>query len=107
MGPVRPVFEAGRYAEAAALGRDLIELRPDQAFLFYNTACCESLAGETEASIEHLCRAIEMDGGWETRLGLTPRARFAFQALLAQQDAGHQRIQLAELRRASRASARS
>jgi len=64
--PVRPVFEAGRYAEAAAMGRELIEQRPDQAFLFYNTACCESLAGETSEAIEHLRQAIELwEGGRE------------------------------------------
>jgi hypothetical protein len=61
--PVRPVYEAGRYAEAAALGRALIEQRPDQAYLFYNTACCESLAGETDAALEHLRRAAEMWDG--------------------------------------------
>jgi hypothetical protein len=64
--PVRPVLEAGRYAEAAAMARDLIEQRPDQAFLYYNAACCESLAGETDAAIEHLRQAIAMwDGGRE------------------------------------------
>jgi len=62
--PVRPVYAAGRYAEAAAMGRELIEARPDQAFLYYNTACCESLAGESAAAVEHLRRAMEMwDGG--------------------------------------------
>ena len=39
--PVRPVYAAGRYAEAAAMGLALIEARPDQAYLFYNVACCE------------------------------------------------------------------
>jgi hypothetical protein len=86
--PVRPIFQAGRYAEAAAMGRDLIEQRPDQAFLFYNTACCESLAGETDASIEHLRRAIEMwDGGREMARHDSDFDRVrdepAFQALLA------------------------
>jgi hypothetical protein len=86
--PVRPIFEAGRYAEAAALGRGLIDQRPDQAFLFYNTACCESLAGETDASIEHLRRAIEMwDGGRELARHDPDfdavRDEPAFQALLA------------------------
>ena len=58
----RPLYEAGRYAEAAARGRELIEERPDQPYLFFNTACCESLAGETAEAVEHLRRAIEM---WE------------------------------------------
>jgi hypothetical protein len=60
--PARPVYAAGRYAEAAKMGRELIDARPDQAYLVYNTACCESLAGQTAEAVEHLRRAIEM---WE------------------------------------------
>lgn len=60
--PVRPVYAAGRYAEAAEMGLALIEARPDQAYLFYNVACCESLTGQTDAAIGHLRRSIEM---WE------------------------------------------
>jgi hypothetical protein len=62
--PVRPVYEAGRYAEAAALGLELIEAHPDQAFLYYNVACCESLAGRTADAVGHLRRAIEMWDGF-------------------------------------------
>ena len=36
------------------MGLELIEARPDQAYLFYNVACCESLAGRTADAIEHL-----------------------------------------------------
>jgi hypothetical protein len=61
--PVRPAYEAGRWAEAARSGRELIAERPDQALLYYNTACCESRAGETDAAIEHLRRAIELWAG--------------------------------------------
>jgi hypothetical protein len=43
---VRPLYDAGRYAEAAAKGGELIEAHPDDGQLYYNTACCESLAGE-------------------------------------------------------------
>ena len=60
--PVRPVYEAGRYADAAEMGRALIEAHPDQAFLYYNVACCESLAGESPDAVEHLRQAIDM---WE------------------------------------------
>jgi hypothetical protein len=64
--PVRPLYEAGRYAEAADAGRELIAARPDQAFLQYNVACCESLAGRPAVAVEHLRRAIEMwEGGRE------------------------------------------
>lgn len=60
--PVRPLYEEGRYAEAAARGRELLEEDPGLAYLNYNVACCESRAGESDAAIEHLRRAIE---GWE------------------------------------------
>ncbi len=59
---VRPLYDAGRYAEAADRGCELIEARPDQGHLYYNVACCESLAGRTTDAIEHLRQAIDM---WE------------------------------------------
>jgi tetratricopeptide (TPR) repeat protein len=59
---VRPLYDAGRYAEAADGGRELIAARPDQGYLYYNVACCESLAGRTADAIEHLHQAIDM---WE------------------------------------------
>lgn len=60
--PVRPLYEAGRYAEAADRGVELIRAHPDQGYLHYNTACCESLAGRTADAVEHLREAID---GWE------------------------------------------
>jgi hypothetical protein len=60
--PVRPLYDAGKYGEAADRGRELIEAHPGQAHLYYNTACCESLAGRTADAIGHLRRSIEM---WE------------------------------------------
>ena len=59
---VRPLYDAGRYAEAADRGNELIEARPEQAHLYYNVACCESLADRTADAIEHLRQAIDM---WE------------------------------------------
>jgi hypothetical protein len=53
-----PLYAAGEYAEAADRGRGLIAAHPDNARLLYNVACCESLAGRTEAAIGHLRRAI-------------------------------------------------
>jgi hypothetical protein len=53
---------AGRYAEAADKGRELIDAHPNSAHLKYNVACCESLAGRTSDAIEHLRQAIEK---WE------------------------------------------
>jgi glyoxylase-like metal-dependent hydrolase (beta-lactamase superfamily II) len=64
---VRPLYEAGEYTEAAEKGRELLEARPDQAYLFYNVACCESLAGQTAEALEHLERAIAM---WEGCRGM-------------------------------------
>jgi hypothetical protein len=38
------------------------DAHPDQAYLYYNVACCESLAGRTADAIEHLRQSIDM---WE------------------------------------------
>ena len=58
--PLRPLYEQGEYAEAADRGRALLEAHPQYAGLFYNVACCESLAGRTTDAIDHLRRAIDM-----------------------------------------------
>jgi tetratricopeptide (TPR) repeat protein len=60
--PLRPLYEAGEYAEAADRGRALIEAHPDYAGLLYNVACCESLAGRTSDAIEHLSLAVDRAG---------------------------------------------
>jgi hypothetical protein len=57
---VQPLYDAGAYAEAADSGRELIEAHPGQAHLYYNVACCESLAGRREDAVEHLRQAIDM-----------------------------------------------
>ncbi len=54
--------DAGRYADAAAKGRELVEAHPDQVYLHYNIACCESRAGRTTEAITQLRLAIE---AWE------------------------------------------
>jgi tetratricopeptide (TPR) repeat protein len=58
--PLRPLYEAGEYAEAADRGRLLLEAHPEYAGLFYNVACCESLAGRSADALDHLRRAIDM-----------------------------------------------
>lgn len=58
--PLRPLYEAGRYAEVVERGRELIEASPQYGLLFYNLACCESLDGQTTEALEHLTRAIEL-----------------------------------------------
>jgi tetratricopeptide (TPR) repeat protein len=56
---LRPLYDAGEYAAVADRGRELIEAYPQYPMLFYNLACCESLAGRTEDAIEHLRHAAE------------------------------------------------
>jgi hypothetical protein len=58
--PLRPLYETGEYAEAADRGLVLVDAHPQYAGLFYNVACCESLAGRTTDAVEHLRRAISM-----------------------------------------------
>ena len=57
--PLNPLYEAGKYAEAADRGRELVEVHPEYAGVLYNLACCESLAGRTADAIEHLRLAID------------------------------------------------
>jgi tetratricopeptide (TPR) repeat protein len=56
---LRPLYEAGEYAEAADRGRELLEVHGQYPGLAYNLACCESLAGRTTDAVEHLRQAIE------------------------------------------------
>jgi tetratricopeptide (TPR) repeat protein len=56
--PLHPLYQAGKYDEAAARGREVIEAHPEYAGVAYNVACCESLGGHKEEAIEHLRRAI-------------------------------------------------
>ena len=57
--PLRDLYQAGEYAELVKRGRELIEAHPESPLLFYNLACCESLAGDKEEAIEHLRVAVE------------------------------------------------
>jgi tetratricopeptide (TPR) repeat protein len=86
--PVRPLYEAGDYAEAANRGRELLAGAAPYADLFYNVACCESLAGQKDQAIAHLRRAIEISERTRTFLegdsDLDPiRQDPAFEELLA------------------------
>jgi quercetin dioxygenase-like cupin family protein len=60
--PLRPLYAAGEYGEAADRGRELMQVNPQYGLLFYNTACCESLAGRREDALDHLRRAVELSG---------------------------------------------
>jgi hypothetical protein len=57
--PLNPLYQAGKYDEVADRGRALIEEHSEYSGLFYNVACAESLAGQTENAIEHLRVAID------------------------------------------------
>jgi hypothetical protein len=65
---VRPLYDAGEYAQAADRGRELFETYKHPGLL-YNVACCESLAGRAPEALEHLGQAIE---AWE---GFRPMAK--------------------------------
>jgi tetratricopeptide (TPR) repeat protein len=60
----RALYDAGEYAAAADRGRELIEADPQYPLLFYNLACCESLAGRTDEAIEHLRQAAARSERW-------------------------------------------
>jgi uncharacterized Ntn-hydrolase superfamily protein len=53
----------GRYGEGAALLREALAARGDDAVLLYDLACFESLAGEPEEALAHLTRSVELDPG--------------------------------------------
>ena len=57
--PARSLYDTGRYAEAAEKGRELVAAHPGLAYLHYQVACCESLAGQTADAVEHLRQAID------------------------------------------------
>lgn len=58
---VLSLFEQGEYAQAKERLVAAIERWPETGVLVYNLACAESRLGETEAALEHLARAIELD----------------------------------------------
>lgn len=52
--PIAPLYNEGKYAEAADRGRELVDANPQFPMLAYNLACCESLAGRKADALEHL-----------------------------------------------------
>lgn len=57
--PLVPLYQAGKYAEAADRAREVSDAHPEYSGLLYNLACCESLAGRKDDAIEHLRLAVE------------------------------------------------
>jgi tetratricopeptide (TPR) repeat protein len=64
--PLRPLYESGQYAEVADRLRAELEAHPEYTMLFYNLACCESLAGRKADAIEHLRVAVERSDQWRS-----------------------------------------
>jgi tetratricopeptide (TPR) repeat protein len=58
--PLNALYQKGEYVEVADRARALVEAHPQYPGLFYNLACCESLAGRTTDAVDHLRRAIDM-----------------------------------------------
>jgi tetratricopeptide (TPR) repeat protein len=56
-----PLFESGDYELARDRIREALERHPDSSGLLYDLACAESLLGETNAALEHLRRAVELE----------------------------------------------
>jgi mannose-6-phosphate isomerase-like protein (cupin superfamily) len=58
--PFRLLYEAGEYAEVADRAGPVLASDPPYGVIYYNVACCESLAGRTEDALRHLRRSIEL-----------------------------------------------
>jgi hypothetical protein len=56
--PVSPLYEAGRFAEAADRSRELADANPGLPMLRYMLACCELGAGRPAEAIEQLRSAL-------------------------------------------------
>lgn len=56
--PVSPLYEAGRFDEAADRSRELAEANPGLPMLPYMLACCELRAGRPAEAIEQLRAAL-------------------------------------------------
>ena len=56
--PVAPLYNDGRYAEAADRSRELVDAHPGLPMLPYMLACCELKAGRTAEALEALRAAV-------------------------------------------------
>jgi uncharacterized Ntn-hydrolase superfamily protein len=55
--------EPGRYADGVTILAKALEQRGEDPVLLYDLACFETLAGDTEAALGHLARALALDPG--------------------------------------------
>ena len=63
LGSDPPALRGGRVRRGGRPRAAVIEAHPGHPDLYFNVACCESLAGRTEDALEHLGRAIAMYEG--------------------------------------------
>jgi len=56
--PVRRLYDSGDFGAAADAALEVAEANPTYPGLWYNLACCESLAGRSGDALEHLRRAV-------------------------------------------------
>jgi hypothetical protein len=56
-----PHFEANEYGRAIEVMSRALEKHPDNYNVLYNLACSEARAGEVDAALEHLTRAVELE----------------------------------------------
>jgi tetratricopeptide (TPR) repeat protein len=62
-----PHYEAGEYDRAVEVMAGALARHPDNSNVLYNLACTEALAGQADAALGHLRRAVELDEralGW-------------------------------------------
>jgi len=57
--PFNPLYEVGRYAEAADQARAVVEGHPEALGAMFCLACCEALAGRADDAARHLRYALE------------------------------------------------
>jgi tetratricopeptide (TPR) repeat protein len=60
-GLAAALAQQGQHERALALAREAVAEHPDKASALYNAACAESLAGDRDAALEHLHRAVELN----------------------------------------------
>ncbi len=58
--PLMPLFDSGDYEEGAKRAQALLAGDPPYSLAYYNTACFEARAGQTDAALAHIRRAIEL-----------------------------------------------
>ena len=66
--PLNALYQKGEYAEVADRARELAEANPQYPILFYNLACCESMAGRTTDASSALATCTSRSRRRTTRL---------------------------------------